>query len=361
MPVHQPAERPSSKVVLVSNHPKHLEMDTKTLKELRLSLVQTFSSGADAFAYLAGTKADMVICDTRMDDMDGLSFLRLMSKSPDLKDTPVVLCTEVNDKNAVLDAIGAGCAGYILRPYNRDTFERHTIIAQQLVRFSEIEMQQLEDAKRMLESGNYEDAIEEFEEIVAMRDEARKYYDLGCQYLVRQKYGKAIVSFNKAIKINDLFAEAYQGLAEAHKGKGDLDQYKFYLTRSAEVYAEFDKMEKVKELFIEILKHDTRAPNPFNTLGVKLRKQGDYDGALNAYTQALELTPHDENIHFNMAKALYFMSRKEEASEKCAIALSMNPDFTEARKLYRQIKGKDWSGPRGEGAGAATGGAMKDI
>jgi tetratricopeptide (TPR) repeat protein len=138
------------------------------------------------------------------------------------------------------------------------------------------------------------------------------------------------------------------GLAEAYKGRGNVESFKKYLKKAAEVHAQFDHLEETKALFIEILKYESDTPNPFNTLGVNLRKQGDYPGALHAYRQALELTPSDENIHFNMAKALYYMGKLDESSTEVIAALLMNHGFTEAQKLYQRIHGKLWTPPAGK-------------
>ena len=330
------------KVVLVTAKKENVAVDKSILSKFRLTLANAFESGTEAFGYLASNPCDLILCDTSMSDMDSKSFLRLLKRNEAMKHVPVVMVTEDNDRNAVLDAIAAGCAGYILRPYSEDTFQRHVGAALKVSSFTEIEEQQIADAKRLLSQGRYDDAIEEFEQILAMQDEAQKYYDMGCRYLVKQKYGQAIVLFNKAIKINELFAEAYHGLAEAYRGKGDSEKYAQYLKRAADTYAQFDRLEEVKELFIEILKVDSAATNPFNTLGVNLRRQDDYEGALRAYKHALELSPSDENIYFNMSKAYYLMGDDEQAVEALTTALSINPGFTEAGKLYERLSGKSW-------------------
>ncbi|MGE4298252.1 MAG: tetratricopeptide repeat protein [Desulfovibrionaceae bacterium] len=312
------------------------------IRHLPLEVAETFTMGAMAIAFLMSNKVDVVLCDSHLEDMSGIKFLQTLKTNRQLKNIPVVVITSVSDRNTVLDFISAGCSGYVIRPYNNDTFERHVTTALQLQRFEEIEVQQLGDAKRMLDMGNFDDAVEEFEEIISQQESAQKYYDMGCHYLIKQKWGKAIVSFQKAIRLNDLYAEAYQGLAEAYKGKGELDKSKQYLQRAADIHAEFNRMEQVKALFVDILKMDSNAPNPFNTLGVKLRKQGDYVGALHAYTQAIGITPNDENIYFNMAKAYYFMEQYDQAEEKVTLALSLNSDFPEAAIMFKKLTSREW-------------------
>lgn len=347
---------PMAKTVLViTNNKNNGDKDKAALRRINLETGAVVGSGKEALQYLRDNECDIIILDTAISDMDAKTCLGKIKGNQEYRNLAIVMVTQENDRNNVLDAVSGGCSGYILRPYSLDTFERHINTALQLVRFNEIEKRQIEDAKLMLEMGEYDEAIEEFEEVVSMQSEAQRYYDLGCTYLVREKFGKAIVAFQKALRINDLFAEAYQGLAEAYKGKGDKEQCQFYLKKAANLYAEFDRMEKVKEIFIDILKYDNTANNPFNTLGVRLRKNGDYQGAIRAYQQALEVTPNDENVYFNMAKAFFYMDDKVNALKYVTMSLRMNRNFGEALKLYKSLKGTSWpSGgarPRKDGTG----------
>jgi tetratricopeptide (TPR) repeat protein len=173
---------------------------------------------------------------------------------------------------------------------------------------------------------------------------------MGCDFLIQEKYGKAIVAFNKAIKTNRLFAEAYQGLAEAYKAKGDTKAYKENLQKAADTFARHDRLQEAKYLFIEILKYDTAAPNPYNTLGVKLRRKGDYPGAIHNYLRAIELSPKDENIFYNLSKAYYFMEEKDRAGKMLVKALAINDKFPEALAFYKKVFGRQWQGAQEHGA-----------
>lgn len=353
-------------VVVVSNSEDHARRDRQALKKLRAGTVLQFTSGSEAIDFLGSQHADLVLVDSVIADMDGMKLLKLLRLNMNLKSTPVVMVTAEGQKNRVLESIAMGVDGYVLRPYSQDTFDNHIIRAMKLERVVEIEESQLQEGRALLAAGRYDEAIEAFEELVSEENEAQKYYDIGCKCLARQKYGQAIIAFKKAVKINDLFAEAYKGLAEAYKAKGDMQSYMSYLQRAAETYAHFNKMEETKELFIEILKYDSNCPNPFNTLGVKLRKAGDVAGALHAYQQALELTPEDENIHFNMAKAFFFMGNVEASQDALCKALFINPGFQEGRKLHFKIAGREYVAPKGAGASRSVeetpcSGSLKDI
>lgn len=328
-----------SHVLICTTVEVHAKRDRLSVKPLGPEVVKNCTSGSEAIDYLSRNPVDLVICDSMLSDMDGIKFLGLVRKNMKLHKLPLVMVTLENSKDYVLDVIAAGCSGYVLRPYSQDTFERHVLLAKQVCRYKEIEEVQLEEARAMVSAGDFEDAVEAYEEILAAQEDARKYYDQGCRYLLVMKYGKAIISFKQALRINDLYAEAYKGLADAYRGKGDEENCKSYLKRAAEIYAQFDRLEETKRIFIEILKYETKTPNPYNTLGVKLRQQGDYAGAIHAYTQALELTPEDENIHFNMSKAFYFMGDLDAARDSIILALSYNPDFPEAQTIHKRLTG----------------------
>lgn len=348
-------------VVVVTDVEVHARRDTETIKNFAPEYVKTFSSGTEAVDYIGQNNVDLILCDSTASDMQGVKFCQIVRKNTH-NPPPVIMVTLENRKDHVLDAIAAGCAGYVLRPYSIATMERYLVLAKQLDNYPEIEELELQEAKEMVSRGEFDEAIEAFEELISYQDEAQRYYDMGCNYLVQHKYGKAIVSFKKAVKINDLFGEAYKGLADAYKGKGDDEATKHYLQKAADVYAQFDKLEETKAIFIEILKYDSETPNPYNSLGVRLRRQGDYPGALHAYKQALELTPNDENIYFNMAKAYYFMGHKEDAGKNVAIALKMCNDFPEAAKLFQRVYGKPWTpviGQLGDSRGLSN--SAKDV
>jgi tetratricopeptide (TPR) repeat protein len=343
------------KVLILTRDDVNARRDRDALKAFRVAKVQHFAAGSEALDFLGREGVSLILCDTVLADMDGVRFTTLLRQNMNLKSVPVIMVTADNRKNTVLTAIAAGCSGYILRPYSLETFERHVALARTVDSYNEIEQIQLEEARNMVTMGDFDDAIEAFEEIIQIQDEAQKYYDLGCHYLVKSKYGKAIIAFKKAVKINDLFAEAYKGLADAYRAKGDIESSMAFLHKAAEVHAQFDRLEETKALFLEILRYEAQAPNPFNTLGVRLRKQGDLLGALHAYDQAVKVTPEDEHIYFNMAKAYYFRGEKEKAAENLATALKLDPGFTEARGLYARITGEEWGGVQEVGVARAAG------
>ncbi|MBF0480718.1 MAG: tetratricopeptide repeat protein [Desulfovibrionaceae bacterium] len=325
--------------------------DRASLTRLNYARVVCFEAGREAFESLLQTPADVILTAFELRDMSGATLIKMLKGDSRTAHIPVIMVTHRNTKETVLRAISAGCAGYVLRPYSESVLQRHLNQARSAGRFDEIEREQLGHARELVLQGDFDAAIDEFSELAAAPEDAQHYFDLGTRYLLEQKYGKSIIAFNKAIKINELFAEAYRGLADAYKGKGDTEKYQQYLKRAADIYAFQDRLQETKELFAEILATDAYAVNPYNNLGVQLRHKGDLAGAIRAYARALELTPKDENIHYNVAKAYHLSGQTGAALTAITSALELNPSFEKAREIYSLIAKREWHVPAEPGGG----------
>lgn len=339
-------------IMVLSANKENAARDRIALERSGFAHVKLCSSWEEGRNTLSSQQVSTVILDGKLKDVSPLTCLRAIRKSPRFGDVPVVMVTDENRREKVLDSIAAGISGYVLRPYLLNTFGKHIKAASASARAYEIEEEAVREGQRLLAEGRYQEAIEEFEEVVAEAGEAQRHFDLGMQALARARYGAAIAHFNRAIKANALFAEAYKGLADAYKGKGDEALAQEYRKKAAEVFALQDRFEETRQMFAEILKAEPDAVNPFNSLGVDLRKKGDLIGALHAYGRALELTPEDEHVHFNIAKAHYYSHNKNKAREHLLQALRLNPHFTQAREFAGVVDGRRKEGELRPDAGA---------
>jgi tetratricopeptide (TPR) repeat protein len=86
----------------------------------------------------------------------------------------------------------------------------------------------------------------------------------------------------------------------------------------------FECLVNLDESFEEEHKH------LFNEFGIGLRKKMLYDEAIAYYARAAELSPDDEHIHVNMARALFEKNDLENAFASLKKALRLNPALNEA-------------------------------
>ncbi|BAH75535.1 tetratricopeptide repeat protein [Solidesulfovibrio magneticus] len=337
-------ETPNISVAILTNNLHHAARDKKCCLDLNIKNVIVSDELDDLLDPIKEDAVQVVLIDAAVKGMDGASCLRALRRATRSKLLPVIMVTTESGLQNVVKAIAAGCNGYVIRPYSMTTLERHLQMALETTSVDEVEVEQLQTAQELVQQGRFDEALQEFSEIVEEENESTVWFNKGMDYLHRQKYGKAIVAFNKALALNAMYAEAYQGMAHAYKGKGDDANYRAYLDKSAEILALQDRLAELKELFAEILQANPDAVNPYNSLGIDLRKRGDYPGALHAYTQALTLTPKDENLHYNIAKACIFAKDYDRAIYHLEQAASLRDPFPEATKLLAKLRAKQYDG-----------------
>lgn len=75
-----------------------------------------------------------------------------------------------------------------------------------------------------------------------------------------------------------------------------------------------------------------------NTAGIEYRKAGLFDRAVAEFRKALFFHPHDEGLHYNIARA--FLEKKDwkEAERSILEGLKAKPDFQEGKTLLKYIR-----------------------
>lgn len=332
--------RRSESVLVMSTNTQHVSVDRTVLKQLGYTTLHCCANSEKGLAYLENNAPGLMIITSELEDGAGVDFVRQVRTRFPERLVPSVMVTLRNRKEDVVTAISAGCAGYVLRPYSMDTFSRHIKAALESAMLDELDNDQLINARHLVSVASFDDAIEEFQELLPQETESERYFTMGTRALMDGKYGKAIIAFNKALALNTLYAEAYKGMAEAYKGKGDIERYRECLEQAAEIYANQQRHQDVKDLFAEILRVNPNAVNPYNNLGMRLRKEGDYKSALQMYFQAQELSPDDENLCFNIAKAFLYLDDQASAARYLDEALKINPGLTHAADLKARLERK---------------------
>ena len=96
----------------------------------------------------------------------------------------------------------------------------------------------------------------------------------------------------------------------------------------------FVKISKTEAIFEEKNKHF------FNECAIPLRKQKLYDEAIEYYQKGIELSPNDENLYFNSARALFEKGDHEKAKESIFKVISINPTHKEAKAFLNYMDQK---------------------
>lgn len=93
------------------------------LQDLGYKNIDEAEDGQDALTRLRSERADFVISDWNMPNLDGLQLLCEMRKDNDLKNIPVLMVTAEAKKENIIAAAQAGANGYVVKPFTAAILE----------------------------------------------------------------------------------------------------------------------------------------------------------------------------------------------------------------------------------------------
>ncbi len=115
------------------------------------------------------------------------------------------------------------------------------------------------------------------------------------------------------------------------------------------VYLEMGEKEKAKDIFVKISNidaiFDEKNKHFFNECGIQLRKQKLFDEATDYYQKAIHLSPNDENLFFNLARAAFEKGDAAKAREAIYKALAISPEFVEGKRFLNYMEQKQAEAP----------------
>ena len=94
------------------------------LTQLGFTNIIEAKSGRDALGKLEKQSVDLIISDWNMDDIDGLTLLRVIRKHPKTAGMPFIMATGRSDKEQVKEAISSGVNNYIIKPFDALTMKK---------------------------------------------------------------------------------------------------------------------------------------------------------------------------------------------------------------------------------------------
>lgn len=93
------------------------DMVSYTLQEAGYNVIEA-EDGKDAVSVLGQQKADIVITDLNMPNMDGLDLIKHLRSTPNYKMTPILMLTTEADEGKKNAGREAGATGWIVKPFN---------------------------------------------------------------------------------------------------------------------------------------------------------------------------------------------------------------------------------------------------
>ena len=162
-------------------------------------------------------------------------------------------------------------------------------------------------------------------EVLPKMREVQKSVARGDKFRSRGETFTAEFEYAKALKIDEQNVRANFGIGLCYMSRGDADKAREVFTRVVGIEAAFDNEHK----------------HLFNEFGISLRKGKLFQEAADYYQRALELSPEDENLHYNMARALAESGDLKNAALATARCVALKPDHEEGLKLMAWLKKKN--------------------
>ncbi len=114
----KPKKKTGSATILVVDD----EQDLRSTVEFRLThkkyRVITAANGQEGLTQANAQKPDLILLDTNMPVMNGHQMLEQLRKSPDIKDTPVIMVTAVSAPQDIAAASAFHVNDYITKPFD---------------------------------------------------------------------------------------------------------------------------------------------------------------------------------------------------------------------------------------------------
>jgi len=111
------AEEIQGRILIIDDDPHFLRILHRILAGEKFTVLAT-SNPCEAIDFLRSNKFDLVICDLRMPDCDGLNLLQAIRGGGN--EIPVIILTAYGEVDTYLEAMNAGATEYLNKPIRSD-------------------------------------------------------------------------------------------------------------------------------------------------------------------------------------------------------------------------------------------------
>ncbi len=112
-------------VLIVDDAPQDLEIMSMYLADI--ARIHTAVNGSDAVEYAKQHKIDVFLLDVEMPVMDGFQTVEALRKLEACINVPVVMVTNMCDKETVLNSVLMGVDGYLVKPVEKEVLQNKVL------------------------------------------------------------------------------------------------------------------------------------------------------------------------------------------------------------------------------------------
>jgi two-component system, chemotaxis family, chemotaxis protein CheY len=112
------------KIITVDDSATMRRIIKNSLKAIGYNDVIEAENGQVGLAKIQNEGVDFVITDWSMPVMTGLEMVRALRDNTATKAVPILMVTAVGQKEEIVQAVGAGVNGYIVKPFEAETLHQ---------------------------------------------------------------------------------------------------------------------------------------------------------------------------------------------------------------------------------------------
>lgn len=109
------AEELTGRILVVDDDPHFVRVLNRILSREKFRVTGT-TGACEAIELFGQSPFDLIICDLRMPDCDGLNFLQTIRRGG--HEVPVIILTAYGEVDTYLEAMNAGASEYLNKPVN---------------------------------------------------------------------------------------------------------------------------------------------------------------------------------------------------------------------------------------------------
>jgi tetratricopeptide (TPR) repeat protein len=225
---------------------------------------------------------------------------------------------------------------------------------------AKVALEHYNDGVRAYSQGKYDEGIAAFTSVIKARAgtaHGDAYYGRGVCYNRKKEYAKAVADFNEALKVKPNLGEAYIERAAAYAGLGKFQEALADYTGAMQKGANKSEVIKFRgSLYFQMKDYDkaiadwkaymAAVPNAKGAeaihynIGLAYLAKKEYEGAVEAFTAALEIRPGYAAAHSGRAEAYLGVEPKKyrEALADAQAALRADPSDEYAKRFLEQAK-----------------------
>ena len=327
-------------LLLVDNNVVSLSELADIVTSLGYQRIEQVDSADSAWRLMKLNRYRCVIAEMEMPEMSGLALLKIVRSDDRFGDIPFFLTHAAFTRVKVLQAGQEGASGLFVKPFHIENIRDKLaeMIQGAAKPLFEKEQLTLQRALNMMADQDYEKALMVLERLVEQGESAEIYYNIGYIKTAQEKYAEAIEAFQKATRLDRLFAKAYEAMGRAYEKLNRPQEAERFLQKAADIYLSKEKVEDAEEILNGILQIRPDTINVYNSLGVLYRKKGDFNKALQSYEKALKIHPRQPQIYYNIGRLWLDQKKPEKAKPYFQKALNLDSAFTEAAEVIQAIE-----------------------